>query len=131
MPGRAGHSRSAGASSGRPLPDPIVLFEQGLADAKGLSRDQIPEPTAFGLGTVSDDGQPSVRMLLLKDVDRDGFVFYTNYESRKGRELTANRRAAMTFHWPQLERQVRVEGRVSPVADAEADAYFASRPRGS
>jgi len=91
----------------------------------------MPEPTAFALATAAQDGQPSVRILLLKDVDARGFVFYTNQESRKGRELAENRRAAMSFHWPQLERQVRVEGRVSPVSPAEADAYFASRPRGS
>jgi pyridoxamine 5'-phosphate oxidase len=115
----------------RPLHDPIDLFKQWLADAQALPREQVPEPTAFALATVSEDGQPSVRMVLLKDVDQRGFVFYTNLESRKARELTGNRRAAMNFHWPQLERQVRVEGRVSRVADTEADAYFASRARGS
>ena len=115
----------------RPLHDPIALFQQWLQEASALPRERLPEPTAFALGTASDDGQPSVRMLLLKDVDRRGFVFYTNLESRKGRELAANRRAAMTFHWAPLERQVRIEGRVSPVTDDEADAYFASRPRGS
>ena len=114
-----------------PARDPIAFFQQLLAEASALPREQIPEPTAFALGTVSSEGQPSVRLLLLKDVDQRGFVFYTNLESRKGRELAANHRAAMTFHWPQLERQVRIEGRVSPVSDAEADAYFASRPRGS
>jgi len=115
----------------RPLHDPIALFRQQLAEAQAMPREQIPEPTAFALGTVGEDGQPSVRMLLLKDVDERGFVFYTNVESRKGRDLAANRRAAMTFHWAQLERQVRVEGRVSRVTDEEADAYFASRARGS
>jgi pyridoxamine 5'-phosphate oxidase len=115
----------------RPLHDPIVLFQQCLAEAKAMPRDQIPEPTAFALATVGEDGQPSARMLLLKDADERGFVFYTNVESRKGRELSGNRRAAMTFHWAQLERQIRIEGRVSRVADAEADAYFATRARGS
>jgi pyridoxamine 5'-phosphate oxidase len=115
----------------RPLHDPIVLFQQYLAEAQAMPREKIPEPTAFALGTVGEDGQPSVRMLLLKDVDEHGFVFYTNLESRKGRELAGNRRAAMTFHWAQLERQIRVEGRVARVTDAEADAYFASRQRGS
>jgi len=91
----------------------------------------VPEPTAFALATVSADGQPSVRILLLKDVDKRGFTFYTNLESRKGRELAENRRAAMNFHWAQLERQVRIEGRVTGVSDADADAYFATRPRGS
>ena len=115
----------------RPLHDPIVLFKQLLAEAKALPREQMPEPTGFALGTVGEDQQPSIRMLLLKDVDEDGFVFYTNLESRKGTELARNRRAAMMFHWAPLERQVRIEGRVSPVTDEEADAYFASRPRGS
>ena len=96
-----------------------------------MPRDQLPEPTAFALATVGEGGQPSVRMLLLKDVDEDGFVFYTNLESRKARELKGNRRAAMAFHWAPLERQVRVDGRVTPVTDDEADAYFATRPRGS
>lgn len=105
----------------------IVLFEQ----AKALPRELLPEPTAFALGTVSDTGQPSVRIVLLKQVDERGFVFYTNFESRKGRELLATKRAALCFHWQQLEVQVRVEGVARPVGDAEADAYFASRARGS
>jgi len=115
----------------QPLRDPIALFQQYLAEAKALPREQVPEPTAFALATVSANGQPSVRILLLKDVDKRGFTFYTNLESRKGRELAGNRHAAMNFHWPQLERQVRIEGRVAHVSDAEADAYFATRPRGS
>lgn len=115
----------------RPLHDPIVLFRQLLAEAQALPREQMPEPTAFALGTVGEDLQPSIRMLLLKDVDEEGFVFYTNLESRKGTELARNRRAAMTFHWAPMERQVRIEGRVTPVTDEEADAYFATRPRGS
>jgi pyridoxamine 5'-phosphate oxidase len=115
----------------KPLRDPIQLFKQLLADAQALPREQMPEPTAFALATAAENGQPSIRMLLLKDVDHDGFVFYTNLESRKARELAANRRAAMNFHWSPLERQVRIEGRVTAVTDAEADAYFATRPRGS
>jgi pyridoxamine 5'-phosphate oxidase len=115
----------------RPLHDPIALFQQKLSLAQQLPKEQMPEPTAFALATVGDDGQPSARMLLLKHADADGFVFYTNLESRKARELGANRKAAMCFHWAQLELQVRVAGRVSPVADAEADVYFATRPRGS
>jgi len=107
------------------------LFQRLLAEAQALPHEQMPEPTAFALGTVGENDQPSVRILLLKGVDGGGFVFYTNLESRKGRELAANRRAAMTFHWAPMERQVRIEGRVSPVTNAEADAYFASRPRGS
>jgi pyridoxamine 5'-phosphate oxidase len=80
---------------------------------------------------VSDNGQPSARVVLLKAVDERGFVFYTNLRSRKGRELSSNPRAALTFHWQPLEVQVRIEGRVHLVDDAEADAYFATRPRGS
>lgn len=114
-----------------PIRDPIARFQQVLAEAQALPREQIPEPTAFALGTVASDGSPSVRMLLLKHVDDAGFVFYTNVESRKGRELSASKRAAMCFHWAQLERQVRVEGRVEPVSPADADAYFATRARGS
>jgi pyridoxamine 5'-phosphate oxidase len=115
----------------QPLQDPIALFKKLLAEAQSMSRERLPEPTAFALATASDSGQPSIRMLLLKDVDDAGFVFYTNLESRKARELAANRRAAMNFHWSPMERQVRIEGRVSPVTAADADAYFASRPRGS
>jgi pyridoxamine 5'-phosphate oxidase len=115
----------------RPLQDPIELFKQLFADAQALPREQLPEPNALTLATVGEGGKPSARVVLLKDVDRNGFVFYTNLESRKGRELTGNRYAAMVFHWAQLERQIRVEGRVASVSDSEADTYFASRPRGS
>jgi pyridoxamine 5'-phosphate oxidase len=111
--------------------EPITRFRTLLERARALPREQLPEPTAFALGTVDASGQPSVRIVLLKDVDERGFVFYTNFESRKGRELLASRRAAMCFHWQLLEEQVRVEGSVQPVSDAEADAYFASRARGS
>jgi pyridoxamine 5'-phosphate oxidase len=111
--------------------DPIARFIGLFERAKALPREQLPEPTAFALGTVSDTGQPSVRIVLLKHVDARGFVFYTNYDSRKGRELLATKRAALCFHWQQLEMQVRVEGIARPVSDAEADEYFASRARGS
>jgi pyridoxamine 5'-phosphate oxidase len=114
-----------------PGADPIALFQRLLADAQSESRERVPEPTAFALGTVSPEGQPSVRMLLLKHADQDGFVFYTNRESRKAAHLSRNPAAAMTFHWTALERQVRVEGTVQPVTPDEADAYFATRPRGS
>jgi pyridoxamine 5'-phosphate oxidase len=113
-----------------PLAEPSDRFLELLAQATALPRDRLPEPTAFALAT-SLDGKPSVRMLLLKHADERGFVFYTNYESRKGRELLANPSAAMCFHWQPLEIQVRVEGGVAPVEGAEADAYFASRGRGS
>lgn len=114
-----------------PLAEPFTRFIELLSAAKAVGAERLPEPTAFALGTVGDDGQPSVRIVLLKAVDERGFVFYTNYESRKGRELLAHPRAAMCFHWQPLERQVRVEGAVSPVSATEADAYFASRARGS
>jgi pyridoxamine 5'-phosphate oxidase len=115
----------------KPLRDPFVLFKQLFAEAQALPREELPEPTAFTLATVGEGGRPAARIVLLKDVDASGFVFYTNLESRKGRELLATRHAAMVFHWPTLERQIRVEGRVAPVTDEEADAYFATRPRGS
>jgi pyridoxamine 5'-phosphate oxidase len=115
----------------QPLQDPIALFKKLLAEATAVPRERLPEPTAFALATAADNGRPSIRMLLLKDVDERGFVFYTNLESRKARELASNRHAALNFYWSPLDRQVRVEGRVTPVTDAEADAYFASRPRGS
>ena len=114
-----------------PLGEPFARFAQLLTSAKAIPSSTLPEPTAFSLGTVGADGQPAVRILLLKGVDEAGFVFYTNYESRKGRELLAHPQAAMCFHWQPLERQVRVEGVVSTVTDEEADAYFASRARGS
>ncbi len=111
--------------------DPIARFAALLDQAKQLSRDILPEPTAFALATVSEGGRPSVRIVLLKALDDRGFVFYTNYESRKGHELLATRLAALCFHWQALEVQVRVEGPVELVGDADADAYFASRARGS
>jgi pyridoxamine 5'-phosphate oxidase len=111
--------------------DPIARFQTLLDAAKGIDPLRLAEPTAFALATVSDDGQPSVRILLLKGVDERGFVFYTNYESRKGRELLGAGRAAMVFHWQPLEVQVRIEGTVELVSGAEADVYFASRARGS
>lgn len=113
------------------LEEPITRFRRLLAEAKQLPADKLPEPTAFSLGTVDAGGSPSVRIVLLKAVDERGFVFYTNHESRKGRELLASRRAALCFHWQLMEVQVRVEGHVETVSDADADAYFASRARGS
>ncbi len=114
-----------------PFSEPFARFSELLAVARAVDPAILPEPTAFALGTVGADGQPSVRILLLKAVDERGFVFYTNFESRKGRELLAHPHAAMCFHWQPLEQQVRVEGITSPVSDAEADEYFASRARGS
>jgi pyridoxamine 5'-phosphate oxidase len=115
----------------QPLVDPIALFKKLLVEAHAFPRERLPEPTAFALATSAANGQPSIRMLLLKDASADGFVFYTNLESRKARELASNRLAAMNFYWSPMDRQVRIEGKVARVTDAEADAYFASRPRGS
>ena len=111
--------------------DPIARFVELFEEAKRLPRDCVPEPTAFALGTVDEHGQPSVRIVLLKHVDARGFVFYTNFESRKGRELLASTRAALCFHWQPMDIQVRVEGLAEPVTEADADAYFATRSRGS
>ena len=108
--------------------DPIELFRRWLAEAH---EHEPNDPTAMTLATTDANGVPSARMVLLKDTDWSGFVFYTNAESRKGLELDATRRAALVFHWKSLRRQVRVDGTVARVSDAEADAYFASRQRGS
>jgi pyridoxamine 5'-phosphate oxidase len=114
-----------------PIPDPIARFAALLEAARRVGPDRLPEPTAFALATVGIDDRPSVRMLLLKEASDAGFVFFTNLGSRKGRELLARPAAAMVFHWQPLDRQVRVEGRVERVSDEEADAYFATRARGS
>ena len=111
--------------------DPIAEFRALFAQAQAVDRLRLPDPTAMSLATVSRDGAPSVRIVLLKHVDERGFVFYTNLDSRKGRELTATPRAALCFYWPALDTQIRVEGTVEAVSDAEADAYFASRARES
>jgi pyridoxamine 5'-phosphate oxidase len=108
--------------------DPIALFAAWLAEAEAAEPD---DPEAMALATVDGDGMPDVRMVLLKGHDADGFVFFTNLESAKGHELAANPKAALVFHWKSLGRQVRVRGPVSPVTAEEADAYFASRARGS
>ena len=109
-------------------PEPMALFAAWMADAEAH---EINDPNAMALATVDADGLPNIRMVLLKDVSEGGFVFYTNYESAKGRELLASGKAALLFHWKSLRRQVRVRGTVTSVTAAEADAYFASRPRGS
>ncbi|MEX0374533.1 pyridoxamine 5'-phosphate oxidase [Spiribacter pallidus] len=105
----------------------IERFGDWLETARADER--IIDPTAMTLATVSADGQPSARMVLLKQVDTSGFVFYTNTRSRKGAQLADNPKAALVFYWEALMRQVKVEGDVQVVSDAEADAYFASRPR--
>lgn len=106
--------------------DPLALFAQWFEDARQA---EPADPEAMALATVDPDGLPNVRMVLLKGFDAEGFVFYTNKESPKGRELAVNPRAALAFHWKSLKRQVRLRGPVAMVPDAEADAYFASRPR--
>ena len=108
--------------------DPYAIFADWMAEA---TASEINDPNAMCLATCSPDGRPSARMVLLKGVDPRGFVFYTNLESRKGTELAANPHAALCFHWKSLARSIRVEGRVESVSDAEADAYYASRTRGS
>lgn len=109
-------------------PDPIARFGRLLSRAQELG---LPEPTQVALATADAEGRPAVRMVLLKAFDRRGFVFYTNLESRKASDLAGNPRAALCFHWTTMEAQVRIEGPVVPVSAEEADAYFASRPRGS
>ena len=118
----------AGLAESDVAPDPIEQFRRWFDEA--LEAD-LHEPNAFVLATATPDGKPSARVVLLKGLDGRGFVFYTNYEGRKGRELEENPRAALLFYWGELERQVRVEGTVSRVSGRESDAYYASRPRGS
>jgi pyridoxamine 5'-phosphate oxidase len=108
--------------------DPIDLFSAWLKEAEGVEPN---DPNAMALATVDAQGRPNVRMVLLKGVDQDGFVFYTNRESAKGNELTAHAQAALNFHWKSLRRAVRVRGDVREVSAAEADAYFASRAKDS
>lgn len=112
-------------NSPRP-PDPIALFQEWLAEA---STAEPNDPNAMALATVDEEGLPDLRMVLLKEVSSDGFVFYTNLESRKGQQLRAHPRAALCFHWKSLRRQVRVRGDILTVSADEADAYFRTRPR--
>ena len=108
--------------------DPLALFRDWYAEA---AKSEPNDPDAVALATVGPDGTPSARMVLLKGYDPAGFVFYTNYESRKGQHLQAHTKAALLFHWKSLRRQVRLEGPVSQTTPQESDAYFASRARGS
>ena len=108
--------------------EPLALFANWLGDAE---KTEPNDPNAVALATVDRDGLPDVRMVLLKGFDERGFVFYTNFESAKGVEILGSMKAAMCFHWKSLRRQVRVRGPVEIVTDAEADAYYATRPRGS
>jgi pyridoxamine 5'-phosphate oxidase len=121
------------ARAARPLlesdvaPDPLVQFQRWLDEA----REAVRAPEAMALATAGGDGAPSVRMVLLKGADERGFVFFTGYESRKGRDLAANPRAALLFHWDPVGRQVRVFGPVERLDEEESDAYFATRPGGA
>ena len=119
------------AAEAAPLPDdadPIALFAEWFAEAKAR---EVNDANAMALATCDADGLPDVRMVLLKDFDADGFVFYTNLHSAKGGQLASDPKAALLFHWKSLRRQVRVRGPVQQVSDAEADAYFATRARHS
>ena len=109
-------------------PDPLQQFRRWF---RAIERAGLPEPNAMTLATSTPSGRTSARMVLLKGVDRRGFLFFTNYESRKGRELASNPHAALVFYWHEVNRQVRVTGRVSKLPAAESDAYFATRPPGS
>lgn len=119
---------AAGLTSGDSLdgPDPLSLFDEWL---RAATASEPNDPNAVALATVDEAGMPDVRMVLLKGFDAAGFVFYTNLESRKGRQLASTPKAALCFHWKSLRRQVRLRGPVQSVEPAEADAYFASRPR--
>ena len=108
--------------------DPFSLFRKWFDQAKAA---ELNEPNAMTLATATLDGIPSARIVLLKALDDRGFTFFTNYESRKGQEMAANPRVALVFAWQQLERQVRIEGTIEKVTDAESDAYFTTRPLGS
>ena len=109
-------------------PDPIRQFRAWFDPVLAAG---LPDPTAMTLATATPDGRPSARVVLLSSFDDRGFVFHSNYESRKGAELASNSRAALAFYWPSFERQVRIEGRVDRTAPAESDAYFAGRPEGA
>ena len=105
--------------------DPVMQFSKWFEEAR---QSELPEPNAMSVATVGADGRPSSRILLIKEFDQRGFTWFNNYESRKGQELRGNPYAAMLFHWIELERQVRIEGRVERISDAENDCYFQSRP---
>ncbi|MBN3749132.1 pyridoxamine 5'-phosphate oxidase [Burkholderia sp. Se-20373] len=108
--------------------DPFAQFDRWFKEALAA---KLPEPNTMTLATVGADGRPSARIVLIKGVDERGFVFFTNYESRKGRDLAAHPQAALLFYWIELERQVRIEGRIEKTSAEESDRYFASRPLGS
>jgi pyridoxamine 5'-phosphate oxidase len=121
-------AKGAGLDESGVDPDPVVQFEEWYSQARGAG---IEEPSAMTLATVSPAGQPAARMVILREAGPDGFVFYTNYRSQKGRELAANPRAALVFYWPELGRQVRVAGQTIKTSRTETEAYFRTRPRGA
>jgi pyridoxamine 5'-phosphate oxidase len=118
----------AGLDESDLAPDPIHQFGQWFAEAQSA---EVPEPNAMVLATASPDGEPAARIVLLKGFDERGFLFYSNYDSPKGRHLAENPRAALTFYWPQLERQVRISGVAARISRDESRVYFDSRPVGS
>ena len=120
-----GHGPSPAIDFDHPPADPVPLFERWFDEAQRLP---TPNPNAMTLATIDADGAPSARIVLLRGFSREGARFFTNRQSRKGRALAANARAALLFHWDLLDRQVRIEGRVSLASDAESDEYFAQRP---
>jgi pyridoxamine 5'-phosphate oxidase len=109
-------------------PDPVAQFQQWFDEALNAS---LPEPNAMTLSTVGENGRPTARVVLLKGIENRQFIFYTNYQSRKGRDMAANPYVSLVFFWPELERQVRIEGKVEKVAPEISDAYFKSRPKTS
>ncbi|HEX9392607.1 MAG TPA: pyridoxamine 5'-phosphate oxidase [Usitatibacteraceae bacterium] len=115
----------ASLDEGKVAASPLVQFEKWLNEA---IQAQLPEPNSMTLATVGTEGRPSTRVVLIKGIDERGPVWFTNYQSRKGRELAVNPYAALQFHWVELERVVRMEGRVEKVSEADSDTYFASRP---
>lgn len=117
-----------GLSEDEVAKNPLEQFQSWFDDALDSG---LPEPNAMHLSTASEEGRPSSRIVLLKELDNEGFVFYTNYHGKKGRDLTVNPFASLTFFWVDLERQVRIEGKVTKVSAQESDEYFAVRPRGS
>ena len=126
---RRDYTRDGLSEAQAPL-EPFALFRQWFDDA--VKTEQLPvEPNAMTLATVDEEGRPHCRVLLLKGLDERGFTFFSNYDSAKGRQLAARPFAAMTFFWPSLERQVRIEGRVERVSAAESDGYYQVRPLGS
>lgn len=123
-----GHGPDPSIDFDHPPADPVPLFERWFAEAQSLA---TPNPNAMTLATVDAAGWPSARIVLLRGFDARGAVFYTNRQSAKGRSIAATGRAALLFHWDELDRQIRIEGEVHEVSDAESDAYFAARPRDS